>query len=162
MTTERAEKQLEVCHLVQGPLLPDWLALQRRHFDASGRSGAVLSFEGVIRADTIRESSVEAIEYSAYEPLAERLLDQMEHRILHEYRLHALRIWHALGRVEAGQCSMLVLLSAAHRAEALDGLRAAVEAVKAGAPVWKREILRDGNWHWVEGRPFDLQGEEKK
>jgi molybdopterin synthase catalytic subunit len=117
----------------------------------SHATGAVASFQGIIRADHWQGQVVEAIEYSAYLPLAERLFTDMEQRIANLYKLEALRIWHSLGLVRAGECSMLVLAAAGHRAEAFDGLRAAVEAVKAEAPVWKRELFASGAYRWVEG-----------
>ncbi len=145
-------------HLVNGPLLPLWICEQTAAWEealardgAAARSGACASFQGIIRADAVGEDTVEAIEYSAYAPLAERLFNEMERSVANRHNLHAVRIWHSVGLVRAGQCSMLVVVRAGHRAEAFDGLRAAVEAVKAGAPVWKRELLSGGGTRWVEG-----------
>lgn len=118
---------------------------------AAAGIGAMASFQGIIRADAWQGQTVQAMEYSAYLPLAERLFAQMEQRITEQYGLRELRIWHSLGLVHAGECSMLVLAASGHRAEAFEGLRAAVEAVKAEAPVWKRERFASGQYRWVEG-----------
>jgi len=150
-------------HFIEGPLLPCWIQEQmslcgREQPDeqmfsqvAAAATGALASFQGIIRADAWQGQTVQAIEYSAYLPLAERLFAQMEQRITRQYWLADLRIWHSLGQVRAGECSMLVLAASGHRAEAFDGLRAAVEAVKAEAPVWKRELFASGQSRWVEG-----------
>ena len=140
-------------HLIDGPVDPDWIAgLTRR---ASGRSGACASFLGVIRADlhASGEGAVEAIDYSAYRPMAERILAGIAKRVADDHGLHEVVVVHSVGRVAAGEASMLVFVRAAHRAEAFDGLRAAVEAIKAGAPVWKLEHYSDGSRRWVEGDP---------
>ncbi len=167
-------KMTSTQHLQQGPLTAEWIQQRMAEISAgnsavclqqdigqdgnhaesnSSQSGAIASFLGVIRADQVSTSKVVAIEYTAYEPLAERLFSDMERDVARLHDLHSVHIWHALGRVEAGQTSMLVVVSAAHRAEVFNGLRAAVEAVKAGAPVWKRELLEDGDSRWVENSP---------
>jgi len=154
-----AKQTMNPSHFIEGPLQPDWIQAQMSLRPAS-QIGALASFQGIIRADAVRDQKVVAIEYSAYIPLAERLLHEMEQRIQRQFGLGGLRIWHSLGRVPAGECSMLVLAASGHRAEAFDGLRAAVEAVKAEAPVWKRELFASGQYRWVEGSsPWPTESE---
>jgi molybdopterin synthase catalytic subunit len=58
---------------------------------------------------------------------------------------------HRIGTVALGEPSVVVAASAAHRAEAFEGARALLDAVKAQAPIWKREHFEDGPPTWVEG-----------
>lgn len=136
-------------HLVPGPVDPAWVG--ELTAAADGRSGACTSFLGVIRADKAEGRAVARIDYSAYAPMAERIFGEIEESVRGEYGLHDIVIRHSVGAVDAGKASMLVFVRAGHRAEAFAGLRAAVEAVKSGAPVWKREIFTDGGSRWVEG-----------
>ncbi len=142
-------------HLIDGPLDPAWAGEWTHAAARGGEAGAVAHFLGLIRADAVDGRHVSAITYSAYRPMAERLLGELEARIAGAEGLWALRVWHSMGTVAAGQASMLVAVAAAHRAEAFAGLRAAVEAVKASAPVWKYERFGDAEGgRWVPGAPW--------
>lgn len=142
-------------HLIDGPLDPAWAGEWTHAAGQGAEAGAVAHFLGLIRADAVAGRRVAAITYSAYRPMAERLLGELEARVAEAEGLHALRVWHSVGTVAAGQASMLVAVAAGHRAEAFAGLRAAVEAVKASAPVWKYERFEGtGDGRWVPGAPW--------
>jgi molybdopterin synthase catalytic subunit len=55
---------------------------------------------------------------------------------------------HRIGEVPVGEASVVVAASAAHRKEAFDACRAALEGIKASAPLWKKEHYSDGSL-WV-------------
>lgn len=142
-------------HLIDGPLDPAWAGEWTHAAGHGAEAGAVAHFLGLIRADAVEGRRVAAITYSAYRPMAERLLGELEARVAEAEGLHALRVWHSVGTVAAGQASMLVAVAAGHRAEAFAGLRTAVEAVKASAPVWKYERFEGpGDGRWVPGAPW--------
>lgn len=113
-----------------------------------GSSGAVTIFQGVVRGDASGDTRVREIDYSAYLPMATESFAQIESSISKEYSLHKLVVLHSIGKVEAGQCSLLVYVSAAHRAEAFDALREVVEQIKAKVPIWKKEIFSDDSSSW--------------
>ena len=58
---------------------------------------------------------------------------------------------HRLGRVELGDPTILIAVSAAHRDEAYRASRRIIDRIKHEAPIWKREILRDGTGQWSRG-----------
>ena len=170
---------LDEHYLIQGPLRERWIQAQFTAFSKSWpesrpypdvlsteqeqslhevyasshqNSGAIASFQGIIRSDLREGVSVLSIDYSAYEQLANRRFADIEEEVKRRTGLNRLRIWHSVGQVRCGECSMLVLASAAHRAELFEGLHLAVEQVKFSAPVWKCEQLSNGQHRWVEGQ----------
>ena len=108
--------------------------------------GAVATFVGVVRDhDPEVEGRVTALEYSAH-PDAERILGELAARFDGD---HSLALSHRIGRLEVGDPAIVAVVASAHRAEAFEVCRALVEAVKAEAPIWKRQLLADGSHTWV-------------
>jgi molybdopterin synthase catalytic subunit len=80
------------------------------------------------------------------EPRIEAILRDCAER----HGLHAIAAEHRIGEVPLGEPSVIVAVSAGHRGEAFAGARAAIDRIKAEAPIWKKEIS-DGGESWVEG-----------
>ena len=76
--------------------------------------------------------------------------DGIEERARERFGVLDLTIRHSLGRVAAGEISLLIIVHGRHRAEALNGLQYVIEEVKHTVPIWKKEILSDGSFVWVE------------
>ena len=57
----------------------------------------------------------------------------------------------ASGPCELMEPSIVIAVSAGHRAEAFAGARALLDAIKAQAPIWKQEHPEDGPPQWVTG-----------
>ena len=114
-------------------------------------SGAVIVFEGVVR-DRHEGHEVLRLEYDAYPEMAERVLREVAEAVRAEFPIHDIAIHHRTGTLEIGEASLVVAVSAEHRAEAFAAAERAVDAVKASVPVWKREHGPDGAM-WQEGAP---------
>jgi MoaE-MoaD fusion protein len=128
--------------LVDGPLSLDALVARVR----DPRAGAVVTFCGVTR-------ELPALDYEAY---AEMALDQMRAVVTEAIARHGLcaaAAEHRLGRVPLSEASVIVAVSAPHRAEAFAGGREIIDRVKALAPIWKREHDAAGAVAWVPGTP---------
>ncbi|MDN5940095.1 MAG: molybdenum cofactor biosynthesis protein MoaE [Salinisphaera sp.] len=117
--------------------------------DAPG-TGAMVLFTGTVR-DENGGKPVVALEYSAYEPLAERRLAEIEAEAEAAHPGVRCRVCHRVGRLTVGDTSVAVLARAAHRAEAFAAARWAIEAVKHQVPVFKLEHYADGSQAWLEG-----------
>ncbi len=128
--------------LVHGPL-PAAAAL------APGAHGAVVAFEGIVRGEA-EGRAVIALEYEAYETMAEARLRAIAEQAAARWPLLGLSIVHRLGRVEAGEASVRVTAAAAHRAAAFEACRFAIDELKRSAPIWKKEVYRDGE-AWAVG-----------
>ena len=114
-------------------------------------AGATVLFLGTVR-DNSEAGSVERIEYEAYEPMAEKSLAQAEGEVRRRWPgTKDVKIVHRVGGLSVGEISVAVVVSSAHRAEAFEACRHAIERVKHDVPIWKREKLADGKEVWVEG-----------
>jgi molybdopterin synthase catalytic subunit len=114
----------------------------------SPHAGAETLFTGTVRAST-RGREVLHLEYEAYAPMAERRFREIADELIGAHGLTGIAIVHRVGRLEVGEVAVAIAVSAPHRAAAYEASRAAIEAVKHTAPIWKKEVFRDGE-AWVE------------
>ena len=129
--------------LVEGPL--DVAAVLREVEDPE--AGAVASFVGTVRSRS-RGRDVVHLEYEAYEEMAEPLLGRLGGELTERHGLCAVSIHHRLGRVEIGEASVVIAVSAPHRASALDACREAIDTLKETIPLWKKEVYVGGE-EWI-------------
>jgi molybdopterin synthase catalytic subunit len=106
------------------------------------QAGAVVIFEGVTR-------DVERLEYEAYETMARERIQVIMDECIARHGLQAAAAAHRTGSVPRGEPSVIVAVSAAHRAEAFAGAREAIDRIKAEAPIWKQEVAA-GKARWVQ------------
>ena len=109
-------------------------------------AGAVVTFQGVPR-------EVDRLDYEAYREMAEQRIAAILAECIERHGLRAAAAEHRVGAVPRSQVSVIVAVSAAHRAEAFAGAREAIDRIKAEAPIWKRELGADGTARRVEGLP---------
>jgi molybdopterin synthase catalytic subunit len=129
--------------LVEGPL--DVAAVLREVEDPE--AGAVASFVGTVRRRS-RERDVQHLEYEAFEEMAEPMLARLGKELTERHGLCAVSVHHRLGRVEIGEASVVIAVSAPHRSNALDACRDAIETLKATIPLWKKEVYAGGE-EWI-------------
>ena len=108
-------------------------------------TGAIVVFDGIVRDDDIREMELEAYREVAV-PELEKIAEEAERK----FRLLHVDIIHRVGRLSVGENILVIIVSAGHRQEAYEGSRYIIEAIKAGVPIWKKELTRDGG-KWVPG-----------
>ena len=111
------------------------------------RAGAIATFLGTVRAQS-RGREVIALEYEAYEEMAEDVLAQIAAEVDERYDLCKVAITHRLGRVEVGETSVAIAVSAPHRQDALSACADVIEALKARVPLWKKELYEGGE-EWI-------------
>ncbi|MGH8455420.1 MAG: molybdenum cofactor biosynthesis protein MoaE [Stenotrophobium sp.] len=112
--------------------------------------GALVVFGGTVRLD----GGVSAIDYSAYAPLAEKALAEIEREALARFNVRHCRLVHRVGLLKLGELSVLVLVRAGHRGDAFEAARWAIDTLKQRVPVWKEEHYKDGRRTFVEGVPM--------
>lgn len=117
---------------------------------AAPECGGTCLFLGTVRSDPGNGAhAVTAIDYSAYEPMA----DAEFGRIVEEARARwpgaRVAVRHRVGEVVVGEASIAIAAAAPHRAEAFAACRFVIEEVKRRLPVWKKELLDDGEAAWV-------------
>ena len=114
---------------------------------ASPDAGGIASFVGTVRRRS-RERDVLHLDYEAYEEMAEEMLARLGAELTERHGLTAVAIHHRLGRVEIGEPSVVIAVSAPHRAAALDACREAIETLKTSIPLWKKEVYSGGE-EWI-------------
>jgi molybdopterin synthase catalytic subunit len=114
---------------------------------ADDRAGAVATFTGTVR-NRSRDRDVVFLEYEAYAEMAEDVMTQIAAELERRYDLCAIAIHHRTGRVEIGQPSVVIAVSAPHRADALAACKDAIDTLKETVPVWKKEVYEGGE-EWL-------------
>ena len=110
-------------------------------------AGGIASFVGTVRRRS-RDRDVVHLDYEAYEEMAEEMLARLGAELTERHDLTAVAIHHRLGRVEIGEPSVVIAVSAPHRAAALDACREAIETLKTSIPLWKKEVYAGGE-EWI-------------
>ena len=114
---------------------------------ASDEAGAIATFVGTTRARS-RGRDVVRLEYEAYEGMAEATMARIAGDLRERYDLLGVAIHHRVGTVELGERSVVIAVSAAHRADALAACRDAIDELKLSVPLWKKEIYVGGE-EWI-------------
>jgi molybdopterin synthase catalytic subunit len=112
-------------------------------------AGGVVTFQGVVR-DNARGKQVRSLAYDAYVEMAEQQMAQIAADVKQRWETSAVAMVHRIGRLEIGECSVVVVVACPHRAEAFEACRYAIDTLKSTVPIWKKEIYADGE-EWVEG-----------
>jgi molybdopterin synthase catalytic subunit len=110
-------------------------------------AGAVASFVGTVRRHS-RGRIVLHLEYEAFEEMAEPMLRALAEELTAKHGLSRVAIHHRVGRVEIGEPSVAIAVSAPHRAAALDACREAIDTLKDTIPLWKKEFYEGGE-EWL-------------
>ena len=116
---------------------------------ASPAAGASVLFLGSVR-DRHDGREVVGIDYSGYEPMAERALERIEAELAAATPGLQVAIVHRLGALLVGESSVAIAASSPRRAAAQEAARTALERVKREVPIWKRERYADGSSAWRE------------
>jgi molybdopterin synthase catalytic subunit len=111
--------------------------------------GAVVVFEGVVRNNSGGRRTL-YLEYEAYEPMAIRKLEEIGGEVRRKFAIDHIGVMHRLGRVEIGETSVAIIVTAAHRRAAFAACQFAIDRLKEIAPIWKKEYFEDGSV-WAEG-----------
>jgi MoaE-MoaD fusion protein len=111
------------------------------------RAGAVATFQGTVRAQS-RSRDVIALEYEAYSGMAEKVMAEIANEVKARYELCGVAVTHRLGRVEIGETSVAIAVSAPHRQDALAACRDVIDALKQRVPLWKKELYKGGE-EWI-------------
>jgi MoaE-MoaD fusion protein len=109
--------------------------------------GAVASFIGTTRARS-RGRDVVYLEYEAYEGMAEKVMAALADELKQRHDLSEVAIHHRVGRVDIGETSVVIAVSAPHRAAALAACKEAIDELKVTVPLWKKEVYEGGE-EWI-------------
>jgi molybdopterin synthase catalytic subunit/molybdopterin converting factor small subunit len=114
---------------------------------ASDDAGAIATFVGTTRARS-RGRDVIRLEYEAYEGMAEAEMVRIAGELRQRHDVIGVAIHHRVGPVEIGETSVVIAVSAPHRAAAFDACRDAIDTLKQTVPLWKKELYVGGE-EWI-------------
>ncbi len=119
-------------------------------FVADPAAGGTCVFVGTVR-DHSAAGDVTGLRYEAWDELAQRRLEELASELTTGWGLRKVAIFHRTGDLSVGEASVIIAVSAAHRPEAFEACRHAIERLKEDVPIWKKEALTSGDAHWVMG-----------
>jgi MoaE-MoaD fusion protein len=110
-------------------------------------AGAIATFTGTVRKQS-RGRDVTHLEYEAYAEMAEDVMAQLAADLEARHELCSVAIHHRVGRLEIGEASVVIAVSAPHRQDALAACREAIDTLKETVPLWKKEVYEGGE-EWI-------------
>lgn len=137
---------------VKGAITPEKIAESIAKHQAKTDIGGHSIFLGQIRADESDGKSVTAIEYTAYEEMADKETDKIREEAFDTFDLTCAHIYHSLGRIKTGEICFFVFTSSAHRHAARHANAFLVDAIKERVPIFGKEIFEDDSHQWKVNR----------
>ena len=113
----------------------------------SDEAGAIATFIGTTRVES-RGRTVERLDYEAYEGMAEQVMAEIAAELKGRYDILEIAIHHRTGRVEIGEESVVIAVSAKHRQDALAACKDAIDTLKEQVPLWEKEVYEGGE-EWI-------------
>jgi MoaE-MoaD fusion protein len=110
-------------------------------------AGGIATFIGTTRVHS-RGRTVHYLDYEAYGGMAEAVMAQLADDLKAKHELCEVAITHRVGRVDIGELSVVIAVSAPHRAAALTACQEAIDTLKQTVPLWKKEVYEGGE-EWI-------------
>ena len=134
---------------IQGPISVAFTSAQIRKHQFKTNIGAYQIFLGHVRADQMDQGKVTSIEYTAYQEMAVERLMQIKQSIFAKYPVQCIHVYHSLGMVKAGGCSLFIFVSAKHSEAAFDACQELLTRVKKELPIWGKEVIDNKiSYYW--------------
>ncbi len=114
---------------------------------ADPRAGGIATFIGTTRVES-RGRTVHYLDYEAYGGMAEAVMAELADELKRRHELCEVAIHHRTGRVDIGGVSVVIAVSAPHRAAALAACKEAIDTLKETVPLWKKEVYEGGE-EWI-------------
>jgi molybdopterin synthase catalytic subunit len=137
---------------VEGPIAPDFIAQSIAKHQSKTDIGAHAIFLGQVRADDKAGKTVQMIEYSAYQEMAEQVFYEIREAAFEQFNLSCMHIYHSLGVLNAGEICLFVFVSSPHRKASFGAIEYLVEEIKAKVPIFGKEIFETGDFLWKQNQ----------
>src|SRR5258707_13005087 len=125
--------------------------------------GPIVTFDGCVRNQSHGRRTL-YLNYEAYESMALAKMGEIAAEVHTKFQIDRVAIAHRLGRLEIGETSVFIAVSAPHRAAAFEACCFAIDTLKRSVPIWKKEYFEDGAV-WADGElppiPHDTQTRKK-
>ena len=132
----------------KGAIPSEFIATSIANHQSKTGIGAHTIFLGQVRADEVNGKTVAAIEYTAYEDMANQKFHEIREEAFNKFDLNCMHIYHSLGKVKTGEICLFVFVSSPRRKEVFPAIEFIVEEIKANVPVFGKEIFEDETHQW--------------
>ena len=132
----------------EGAISSEFIAKSIANHQSKTGIGAHNIFLGQVRADEINGKAVTAIDYTAYEEMANAKFHEIREAAFDKFDLNCMHIYHSIGKVTAGEICLFVFVSSPRRKEVFPAIEFIVEEIKANVPVFGKEIFEDESHQW--------------
>lgn len=132
----------------EGAISSEFIANSIAKHQSKTSIGAHNIFLGQVRADVVEDKTVAAIEYTAYEDMANQKMHDIREAAFEKFELTCMHIYHSLGTIKSGEICLFVFVSSPRRKMVFEALEFIVEAIKADVPVFGKEIFEDSSHQW--------------
>ncbi len=132
----------------EGPISAEFIGNSIAKHQSKTSIGAHNIFLGQVRADQIEDKTVAAIEYTAYEDMANEKFYEIRETAFKKFDLNCMHIYHSLGTVKAGEICLFVFVSSTRRKEVFPAIEYIVEEIKAHVPIFGKEVFEDASYQW--------------
>ncbi|MFD0988913.1 molybdenum cofactor biosynthesis protein MoaE [Mariniflexile jejuense] len=133
---------------IQGAISSEFIGESIAKHQTKTSIGAHNIFLGQVRADEINGKKISAIEYTAYEEMANVKFNEIRESAFEKFELTCMHIYHSLGMVKTGEICLFVFVSSPRRKIVFEALEFIVEEIKAHVPVFGKEIFEDDSHQW--------------
>lgn len=133
--------------LQESPIDP----LQARNICHNPANGALVVFEGVVRADKHQDRMVSELLYIADSPACIAEGEKIIKEALVRFQISEAVCIQRIGRLKTAETAVWIGVWASHRDEAFKGCRYIIEEIKKRLLIWKKEFFTDGSTAWVHG-----------
>jgi molybdopterin synthase catalytic subunit len=109
--------------------------------------GATVTLDGFAREWT-KGRRTKHLVYEAYDAMAMSELHRLGVEAHNRFDIAHIGIVHRTGRLEIGETSVAISVSAPHRKAAFEACEWAIRELKRTVPIWKKEVYDDGE-EWI-------------
>ncbi|WP_298754741.1 molybdenum cofactor biosynthesis protein MoaE [uncultured Psychroserpens sp.] len=144
MNKERKPKAV----FIEGAISAEFIGNSIAKHQTKTTIGAHNIFLGQVRADIIEGKAIKAIEYTAYEEMANEKFHEIREATFKKFNLTCMHIYHSLGKVNAGEICLFVFVSSPRRVEVFNAIEYLVNTIKEQVPIFGKEIFEDQSHQW--------------
>jgi len=135
--------------LQETPIDPEQI---RKMYPPAVQNGALVTFEGVVRADKHQEKRVSELLYIADAPACILEGEEIIKEALSHFSINEAVCIQRIGLLKTTETAVWIGVWAPHRDEAFKGCRYVIEEIKKRLIIWKKESFTDGTTEWVRGK----------
>ena len=127
--------------------------IQAKNTPSNPANGAIVVFEGMVRADYTQGRTVSELLYTADAPACLAEGERIIQEALQQFSITEAVCVQRIGRLKVAEIAVWVGVWSAHRDEAFKGCRYIIEEIKKRLLIWKKEFYTDGSSAWIHGQP---------